>query len=328
MKEAQYWAPLSDDKVQCHLCPHHCVIRPEKEGLCRNKKNVGGKLFAHHFGEVSALALDPIEKKPLYHFYPGRMILSLGTTGCNLACSFCQNYHLVNGLASTDPLAPAELIAAAKRQKSFGLAYTYNEPYMSFEYVLECAKLARTAGIKNVLVTNGYYNPEPFAELLPFVDAMNIDIKSIRDDFYKKLCKGRVEPVKTTIVAAAQGCLVELTNLVITGENDQDEDIQDLVDWVAGVSPELPLHFSAYHPMYKLDNPPTPPERLLRAYELAKKKLQYVYVGNVMLDVGQDTLCPHCGAALVSRRGYSIRIGTLKKEQCGKCGKPVHFVNE
>lgn len=328
MKEAKYWVPLGEEKVQCHLCPHHCLLRPEKEGICKNKKNVAGKLFAHRYGEISALAMDPVEKKPLYHFYPGRGILSVGTIGCNLACSFCQNYHLVTGRVSSEPLPPEELIAAAKRERSFAIAYTYNEPFISFEYVLDCAKLARAAGLKNVLVTNGYYNPEPFAELLPWVDAMNIDLKAVRDDFYKKLCHGRVEPVKATILTAAKSCLVEITNLVVTGANDTDAEFEELAEWVAGISPDIPLHFSAYHPMYKLNNPPTPLSRLLRAYEIAKSKLHYVYLGNVLLDQGQDSVCPYCAAVLVHRRGYAVQIKALQGNLCGNCRRPVHFVND
>lgn len=328
MKPAKYWEALGDKKVRCLLCPHQCVILPDQEGICSNKKNIGAKLFAHHWGEVSALGMDPIEKKPLYHFYPGRMILSVGTTGCNLGCSFCQNYHLVNGRASTEPAEPEEIVGQAKRQHSFAIAYTYNEPFISYEFVIDVAKAAHEAGLKNVLVTNGYYNPEPFEELLPYVDAMNIDLKSIRDGFYKKLCKARLAPVLDTIERAAKRCLVEVTNLIVTDENDSDEEFHDLVDWVAGVSVDIPLHFSAYRPMYKLKNPSTPQKRLRRAYEIAREKLNYVYLGNVIVEVGQDSNCPHCGAVLVERSGYATTIKSLKGPECGSCGNKVNFVNE
>jgi pyruvate formate lyase activating enzyme len=327
MKEASYWKTTEGGKVQCLLCPHRCVIAPDHEGRCRNKKNQDGKLYAHRYGEASALARDPIEKKPLYHFFPGRTILSVGTTGCNLACDFCQNHHLVNGQAAAEEISPAQLVKAAQQQRSFGIAYTYNEPFISYEYVLDAARLAREAGLKNVLVTNGFYNPLPFAELLPFIDAMNIDLKSIRDNFYKKLCKAAVDPVKTTIAHASKHALVEVTNLIVTDENDSDADLQGLVDWIASLSPDIPLHFSAYRPMYKLDNPPTPMERLMRAYQIAAAKLNYVYLGNVHAEVGQDTLCPHCRALLVSRYGYQTKIEKLDGEKCGACGKAVNFVN-
>ncbi len=315
--------------VQCQLCPHMCVIKPGAEGICKNKKNIDGILYAHRYGEASAIAMDPIEKKPLYHFYPGRNILSIGTVGCNFACMFCQNYHLVEARVATDRVEPEDLVNAAKRHGGVGLAYTYNEPYISYEYILDTARLIRDAGLKNVLVTNGFYNPEPFEELLPLVDAMNIDLKSMHNDFYKKYCKASLDPVKQTIERATRnGCLVELTNLIITDINDSDDDLKQLVDYVAGINPEIPMHFSRYHPMYKLSNPATPEERLYRAYEIAKEKLKYIYIGNIMIDVGQDSICPHCGATLVHRSGYSIRLGTLKGNSCSNCNNKVHFVNE
>jgi len=314
--------------VQCFLCPHECVVKPGKEGICRNKKNIEGELSAHRYGQASAIAMDPIEKKPLYHFYPGSQILSIGTVGCNFSCDFCQNYHLVEATVPVEDVTPEVLVSAAKKHDSIGLAYTYNEPFISFEFVLDCAALARKEKLKNVLVTNGSYNPEPFAELLPYIDAMNIDLKSIRPQFYKKYCHARLEPVLASIETAQKSCLVELTNLVVTGLNDSDQDLQDLVDWVAKLNPEIPLHFSAYRPMYKMSNPPTPIERLRKAYELAKEKLKWVYVGNVYMDVGEDSLCPNCGALLVKRRGYAVRVNDLEGSHCGKCKTRLNFVND
>jgi pyruvate formate lyase activating enzyme len=328
MKEAMYWIKKDQEKVQCQLCPHMCVIKPGEEGICKNKKNVDGVLYAHRYGEASAVAMDPVEKKPLYHFYPGRQILSLGTVGCNFSCMFCQNYHLVEGIVSTDMVEPEELVKAAKRHGSIGLAYTYNEPYISFEYVLDTARLMQKEGLKNVLVTNGFYNPEPFEELIPLVDAMNIDLKSMKDEFYKKYCKARLDPVLRTIERAARSnIMVELTNLIITDVNDSDEELKELVDYVAGLGADIPMHFSRYHPAHKLSNPATPEERLYRAYDIAREKLNYVYIGNLWTDVGQDSICPHCGATLVNRRGYSTKIGTLKGDTCSKCNNKVNFVS-
>jgi pyruvate formate lyase activating enzyme len=326
MLEARYWEPVEGGNCRCRLCPHMCLIEEGQSGTCQNKRNMGGKLMAVRFGEITALNLDPVEKKPLYHFHPGRGILSVGTFGCNLACSFCQNFNLWNGQPDTEPVPPERVLQAARRANSFGVAYTYNEPYMSFEYVLECAKLMRANGLKNVMVTNGYYNREPLEELLPFIDAMNIDLKSINDDFYQRMCQARVGPVKRTIARCAQSCLVELTNLLVTNENDSDADIAALVDWVASVNIDIPLHFSAYHPMFKLKNPPTPIERLERAYEIASSKLHYVYLGNVNLDQGADSYCPHCHARLVHRVGYNTRIEKLDGDKCGGCGKKLNFV--
>ena len=328
MKPAKYWVKKEEGVVQCLLCPHQCTIKPGKEGICKNKKNIEGELYAHRYGEVSAIALDPIEKKPLYHFYPGSQILSIGTVGCNFQCKFCQNYHLVEATVPTEEVEIEELISSAKRHRSVGIAYTYNEPFISFEFVLDCAVRAREAGLKNVLVTNGYYNPEPFEELLPYIDAMNIDLKSLQDDFYRRLCGGRLEPVLKTIERAHQDCLVELTNLLVTDENDSDEDIQKLVDWIASLDPEIPLHFSRYHPMYKFTNPPTPIERLERAYQIGREKLKWVYLGNVWGEQGQDSFCPNCGALLVRRRGYVVQVVDLEGNQCGKCKTKLNFVNQ
>lgn len=327
MKKARYWKRIEGDTVQCLLCPNECVLKPGKLGICKNRKNEGGELYAHQYGQVSAIAMDPIEKKPLYHFYPGSQILSIGTIGCSFGCVFCQNYHLVEALVPTEEVSPERLIESAKAHQSIGIAYTYNEPYVSFEFVLDCAKLAREAGLKNVLVTNGYYQPEPFSELIPYIDAMNIDLKSIRDEFYRRYCKSRLSPVLDTIKTAQKSCLVELTNLVVTGLNDSDRDLKDLIDWVADVNPEMPLHFSRYHPMYKLNNPATPVERLEKAYELAKDKLKWVYLGNIWSELGSDSVCFNCGALLVKRRGYAVEIINLKGSLCGKCGFKHNFIS-
>ena len=325
MKKAKYFIKRDNDVVQCLLCPNQCVIKSGKTGICKNKKNISGELYAHIYGQVSAIAMDPIEKKPLYHFYPGSQILSIGTIGCSFSCDFCQNYHLVEALVPTEGVEPEQLIESAKKHNSLGIAYTYNEPFISFEFVLDTAIFAKKAGLKNVLVTNGYYNPEPFLELVPYIDAMNIDLKSIRNEFYKRYCHGRIEPVLKTIETAQRSCLVELTNLIVTGLNDSEEDIKDLIDWVASVNPEIPLHFSRYHPMYKMTNPPTQISRLERAYELSKGKLKWVYLGNVFTDVGQDSVCPDCGAILVKRRGYSVQVVNLKGNSCGSCGAKHNF---
>lgn len=325
MKEAMHWKKEEDGKVRCLLCPHQCSLGEGETGICSNKRNAGGTLEAARFGEITALAMDPIEKKPLYHFHPGEQILSVGTYGCNLSCDFCQNHHLWNGHVPAETLLPKDLVARA-RGRSFAIAYTYNEPFMGYEYVLESARLAHAEGIKNVLVTNGYYNPGPFEELLPYIDAMNIDLKSMRDDFYKRLCGARLKPVQRTIERAVGGCLVELTNLIIPGENDSDRELAELAGYVAGVSPDIPMHFSAYRPMHKRRNPPTPSGRLEKAYELARARLKYVYVGNVIMGLGSDSECPSCGATLVKRSGYRTRVVGLAGDKCGACGESVNFV--
>jgi len=271
--------------------------------------------------------MDPIEKKPLYHFHPGTFILSIGQAGCTFRCEFCQNYQLLDPDIPERSLTPLTAVELAKRERSIGIAYTYNEPYVGFEYVMDTAKLARDAGLKNVLVTNGYYMPEPFAELAPLTDAMNIDLKSIRQEFYEQQSHGDIAPVQRTIeTAARRGIHVELTLLLIPGLNDSEQELKDWVDYVAGVDAEIPVHFSAYHPAYKMTIPPTRAESLELAYNIAVKKLKWVYVGNVVGMVGSNSACPQCGAVLIRRQGYQIQIDALKGAKCGKCGAQLRFV--
>lgn len=282
MKEALYWES-TDGKVKCHLCPHECIIANGKVGICGVRKHIDGKLYSLGYGETTSIALDPIEKKPIYHFHPGEYILSLGTKGCNFKCPFCQNWTISQDLdAPTEKITSEGIIKKAKECKSFGIAYTYNEPFIWYEFVLDTAKLAKKEGLENVLVTNGYVNPEPLEEMLPYIGAMNIDLKSMDEEFYRKICGGRLEPVLYVIERSAKACHVELTNLIIPGLNDSDDNFVRLVNWIyAHVGPEAPLHFSRYFPCYKMTKPATALDTLERAYQIAKKKLKYVYLGNV-----------------------------------------------
>lgn len=283
MKEALFYKKIDEAAVKCFLCPHFCVIRDGGTGFCGVRKNEGGTLYTANYGRVSSMALDPVEKKPLYHFHPGEFILSVGTVGCNLSCLFCQNWSIAKEAgAPTEPATSQELVERAKELGSFGIAYTYNEPFIWYEFVYETAQLAKKEGLANVLVTNGYVTPEPLEQLLPYIDAMNIDIKSIEDDFYKKVCSGRVAEVLETVRVSAKRCHVELTNLIIPTLNDSDGNFQKLTDWIyENVGPDVPLHFSRYFPCYKMTLPPTPKETLMRAERIAKKKLKHVYLGNI-----------------------------------------------
>lgn len=283
MKEAAYYEKLANKIVHCHLCPNECIIRDGKVGSCGVRINDGGKLFTAVYGKMISMALDPIEKKPLYHYHPGEYILSVGTKGCNFHCTFCQNWSISQDRnVLTEDITSKEIIEKAKSADSFGIAYTYNEPFIWFEFVLETAKLARTAGLKNVLVTNGYVNMEPLEEMLPYIDAMNIDLKSIDEEFYKKICKGKLEPVLDVIKRAAKSCHIELTNLIIPTLNDSKNSIKRLVGWICdNVGRQTPLHLSRYFPCYKMNIPPTPVETLKMAERIAKEKLKYVYLGNV-----------------------------------------------
>lgn len=322
---AAHWGP-EGTAVRCGLCPHRCRIADGARGICRIRENRGGTLFALTYGKVSAVHLDPVEKKPLYHFHPGKAILSVGSIGCNFRCPFCQNYPLVLGQAPLASPGIPELVRAAKKAGAVGISYTYNEPLIWFEFVTDCAREFRKAGMANVLVTNGFVNPEPLSELLPLTDAMNIDLKSMDPGFYRKLCGGALEPVLETIRAAARSTHVEVTNLLVTGENDSDEAIRRVVDFIADVDREIPLHFSRYFPQHRFSAPPTPEERIEAAYRIGRGKLPYVYVGNHHLPGAGDTLCPACGAAVVRRIGYGTSAAGLSGRRCASCSAPLRFV--
>ncbi len=329
MKEARFWEPLEGGKVRCTLCPRGCVIAPGQRGFCRVRANRDGVFYAVGYGETVSLAMDPMEKKPLYHFYPGSYILSLGCNGCNLACTFCQNWQISQTDVPTTHVSPRRLVDLAVKHGSIGLCFTYSEPLIWYEYILDAARLARPQGLKIVLVTNGIINPEPLDELLPWVDAMNVDLKSMRPEFYRKLCLGPyLDTVLHTIGEAhRRGVWVEVTNLVIPGHNDSPEELRELVDWLAELSPSIPLHFSRFFPHYRLkDAPPTPVETLAWAWEMAREKLDFVYVGNVWNPRWATTYCPRCGETLIVREGYSQPRINLKDGSCPGCGRDIPVV--
>ncbi|MEI6845571.1 MAG: AmmeMemoRadiSam system radical SAM enzyme, partial [Candidatus Firestonebacteria bacterium] len=281
MKEALHWEKKGK-AVHCLLCPHSCLLQEQMSGVCKVRKNIDGKLVSLIYGEVTSIALDPVEKKPLYHFYPGSRILSLGTNGCSFSCEFCQNWE-ISQIADTGRrrVTSAALVEKAIKEESIGIAYTYNEPFIWFEFVLETAKKVRKAGLKNVLVTNGYVNPKPLEEILPYIDAMNIDLKSFKESFYKNTCHGSLEPVKNTIVQSYKHCHIEITNLLIPGENDSTEELAELAGWIAGISTDIPLHVSAYFPQFKMKNPATTAAGVEKARIIYSKILKYVYTGNI-----------------------------------------------
>lgn len=286
MKEALYYKKLNNDSVQCLLCPKLCKIKEGKSGFCGARENIENKLFSNIYSRVSSLGMDPIEKKPLYHFYPGSLILSLGTTGCNFACPFCQNWQISQERnVPTHEMSPSEAVEKALERSSIGIAYTYSEPMIWYEYVMDTAKLAKEKGLKNVLVTNGYINENPLKELLPFIDAMNIDLKAFDEKFYKEICKGDLGTVLKTIKISSTSCHIEITNLVIPGFNDTTKYFENLVNWIVeNIGVDIPLHFSRYFPHYKMKTSSiTPIETLEQACEIAKRKLRYVYLGNIMI---------------------------------------------
>lgn len=283
MREALYYEKLDGKRVRCHLCPYECNIVAGGRGACGVRRNIDGALYTLVYGKTSGISLDPIEKKPLYRYHPGEYILSLGTRGCNLHCEFCQNWHISQEAdGPTENITSEEVVDRAKALGSFGIAYTYNEPFIWYEFVLDTARLAKANNLKNVLVTNGFVNIEPLKEMLPLVDAMNIDLKAFDENFYVKVCKGRLAPVLDVIKMSAKSCHVELTNLIIPTLNDSEIMIKGMVDWIyKNLGPDVPLHLSRYFPCYKATLPPTPVETLKKAEKIAKEKLRYVYVGNV-----------------------------------------------
>jgi len=319
-KEALHYEKLAGSKVRCRLCPHLCGIPDGGAGKCGVRANRGGVLLALSYGRTVAASVDPIEKKPLYHFLPGSVILSVGPNGCTLTCDNCQNWRISQEKAPTRYLSPDELASLAGEGGSIGVAFTYTEPLLWFEYLMDAAPLIRSRGLKTVLVTNGFLNEGPAREIAPLVDAMNVDLKGMRDDFYRDVCGGRVEPVKRFIEIAAASSHVEVTNLVIPGRNDSDEDFTALADWLAAVSPDIPLHFSRFFPQYRMtDSPPTPPATLERAFAIASERLRYVYVGNIFIDGTEDTRCHACGGTVVGRVGYNVTV-LGAGGRCPRCG--------
>lgn len=329
IKTASYYEKIDNNKVICHLCPAECRLTEGKAGICGNRFNRNGKLLTDNYGELVTIAVDPIEKKPLYHYYPTYDILSTGPNGCNFACLNCQNWTISQTKVKTISVSPEKLVDIARQHNTFGVAFTYTEPFIWFEYILDCAPLLKKAGLKVVLVSNGYINEKPLDDILQYIDAINVDLKSMRPDFYKQVCKGKVEPVLNNIKKiAASKTHLELTNLIIPQKNDSDEDLNELVDFIADISESIPLHFSAYHPDYKMNIPPTPLETILRAKSIAQKKLKYVYVGNIVTKDGANTYCPECHNLLIQRTGYTTEIIGLENSKCTSCQFETGIIHE
>jgi len=325
MKEARYYEKLDRNRVRCKLCPIECVIAEGKKGRCLGRENIKGRLYATNYGEVVSIANDPVEKKPLYHFHPGKSILSIAPNGCNLLCPFCQNWEISQKKFPTQYLSPEEMVRYAKEYNSIGIAYTYTEPLIWFEYLMDICPLVKKEGMVNVLITNGMINKEPLKELLPYIDAMNIDLKSIKEEFYREVVKGDLNTVKQTIIESKKSCHIEVTNLIIPSLNDSKEEIDELIEFVASVGKDTPLHFSRYFPNYKFNKPPTPVQTLKEAYNRARDKLYYVYLGNVWM--GEDnTYCPECGNLLISRYYFSSKIEGIENGRCKGCGREVDII--
>lgn len=322
LKEAMFYEKKGDGTVECLLCPHNCKIKEDKTGICRVRFNQGGVLYSENYGEITSMGVDPIEKKPLYHFYPSNGILSLGTYGCNFSCLFCQNYRISQEKPKTTKQTPDEIIKHAQERNLMGIAYTYSEPVVWYEYVYETAKKAKNAGLKNVLVSNGFINQEPLKKLSKYLDAANIDLKSFNNDFYKKTCGGSIEPVLETIKYLNNKIHLELTTLIVSNNNDSKQELEQIFKWIADVNEDIPVHLSRYFPNYKMDEPATKEQKMEEAYSLAKKYLNYVYIGNMRTKKGQNTYCPDCGFEVISRHYFNTQ-NHLKDGKCPKCGKQI-----
>ncbi len=330
MKEAKYYTHLDGKRLQCRLCPHNCIIKDGGRGICGVRKNSNSILYSEIYGEVTSIAMDPIEKKPLYHFYPSSSILSIGTKGCNLKCPYCQNWHISQDLtAGTTYYDPANIVHLARRKGSTGIAYTYSEPVIWLEYVLDTSILASKAGLKNVLVTNGFVNSEPLKELLNYTDAMNIDLKSFNDETYKKIQKGNLDSLLKTINTVNDSkCHLEITTLIVTGINDNINEMKEIINFISSMNKNIPWHISRYYPNYKYNKNATDIDFIFKIYDEAVKKLNYVYCGNIPPGRnGNNTLCPSCKTILIERRGYSTGIHSLKKGLCEKCGTETGIIN-
>lgn len=327
-RKASFYDNMEEGGVRCLLCPHRCKLKAGQTGICRVRINRGGELYTLNYGEVVSLALDPIEKKPLYHFCPGKWILSAGTWGCNFKCGFCQNYEIAQGNPASSFVTAEEMAGAALRSvedNSVGLAFTYNEPTIWYEYVRDTAARLKEMNLKVVLVTNGFIENKPLQELLPLVDAMNIDVKAFTDEFYRRRCKGRLDQVKQNVETAAAATHVEITTLLIPGENDSPDDMRELSHWLASIDRHIPLHLSRYHPAYHFDRPATDPGIMEKARDVAREHLDFVYLGNLPGEEN-DTFCLNCGQVLIRRNVYRVSIEAWEPGRCLNCGSPVDYI--
>ncbi len=340
MKEALFWEPLEDNKVRCKLCPWNCVLSPGQVGVCRARKNIDGKLYSLNYGKLTGIAIDPIEKKPLFHFWPNSYVLSFGSFGCNFVCPWCQNWEIskarmtergtlvANGFEYfVEIYTPEEIVNIPGDYQ--GIAYTYNEPTVFIEFALDVMELARKKNLYNVWVTNGYINREPLEEVVKYLDAANIDVKIFNEERHRRFVGGKLENVLNTILFLKEKKIwIELTHLVIPTVNNKEEEFRRLVDWIyENLGPDTPLHITRYYPAYKFKEPPTPISLLEKFRDIAMEKLNFVYVGNV--GYGEDTYCPVCGELLIRRRGMRVVEWNLTKDnRCPKCGAKIPIVGE
>jgi len=323
-REAEYYEITEDLIARCKLCPHECAIPPGGEGICWARKNEDGTLYAQNYGRTTSLAVDPIEKKPLFHFRPGTEILSVSPNGCNMRCPYCQNYTISAKKTQTTNITPEELVNLAKKYDSPSIAFTYTEPIIWFEFIKDTSKYAKKEGIDLVMVTNGQILEKPLDDLLDIISAMNIDLKSMSSEYYSKILKGNLAATQRTIEKASKKIHIEVTNLLIPGDNDTE--IEDLSKYLASVNKTIPLHISRYFPHQHYEKSPTPIETLKKAYEIAGEYLYYVYIGNAPMEGTENTYCPDCSNVLVERTGFHTKIVGINKGKCSNCNRKVDFI--
>lgn len=327
MKSNIMFYDKKEDSIRCKLCPHNCILKENKFGVCNVRtveNNIG---IAINYGEVTSANIDPIEKKPLYHYKLGKNILSVGTFGCNMSCSFCQNYEISQQVQKSEYIETDKLINIIETlNDNIGIAFTYNEPFMWYEYIYDVVKKikGRNKDISTVLVTNGYVNKEPLEKILPYIDAMNIDLKGYTNKYYNNICGAKLEPVLDTIALASKYCHIEITTLMVRGENDSIDEIENIAKFIASVDKNIPLHLSRYFPRYNLNNPPTDIESIIKARDIAKRYLNYVHIGNVA-GVDNNTYCPDCNEKLLTRGIYTTTVH-IDDNKCDNCGKDINIV--
>jgi len=316
--------------IRCELCPEECVLENYQVGACRVRINRDDRLFSLVYGKPCAVHVDPIEKKPIFHMLPGSAAFSLATAGCNLKCRFCQNWEISQvppEETRNSDLPPEEVVELALRKGCRSIAYTYSEPVVFFEYMLDTAKIARRRGLRNIWVTGAYINPDPLRELAPWIDAANIDLKGFTDDYYRKVCGGRLRPVLDAIELSVElGVMVEITNLIVPTLNDDPGLIGEMCAWIGrSLGPDVPLHFSRFHPQYRLQKlPPTPLDTMWKAHDIARESgLHYVYTGNVPYDERSNTFCPTCRRRLITRVGFFVTQNHIREGSCPFCGTSI-----
>lgn len=335
MREAMFYDSGKDNVVLCGLCNHHCKIKEGRRGICGVRENRAGRLYSMVYGRLVSENVDPIEKKPLFHFLPGSRSYSISTVGCNFRCLHCQNYQISqypvqhSGAIVGEERSPEAVVESAEASGCASISYTYVEPTIFYEFAFDCGKLAREKGIKNIFVSNGYMSSDASRHMVQFLDGINIDIKSFRDEFYKKICGARVQPVLDNVKYMKEaGVWVEVTTLLIPGLNDSSEELREIARFIKDVDPDMPWHVSAFYPTYRLtDRPPTPKETLFRARNIGiEEGLSFVYTGNLPGQGGESTYCPSCREEVISRFGYTISKNSLENGCCAKCGKAINGV--